>query len=419
MKVLLVNKYHYIKGGSETYHFGLAKLLESHGHEVIYFSMADEHNFDCEQSAYFSKNVDFNSRLGAVGKLKAGMHALYSFDAKKQIARLIEAEKPDIVHINLVHRHLTLSVLDAIEKFRLPVVHTVHDPNSICPSHTMLTGEGKVCNRCITEHSYKPALQQKCVKNSGAQTLLAVAEAKNYMRKKSYEKIDYYICPSDFFRQQVELAQITHSPVVHWTNFLPLGTVYAPAEQTDDYFLFFGRLSEEKGVLSLIKAYEQGGFDKPLYLVGDGPLREQLEQYVSGRQLGDRVIFTGFQSGDALKDYVNRARCVILPSEWHENCPYSILEAQASGKPVIVSSMGGLPELVEDGVNGFICEAFCPESLCACMQKIDALDDAAYRAMSVAAAENARRLCDCEAYYDKLIAVYKQLISEKKSHASS
>lgn len=413
MKILLVNKYHYVKGGSETYHFGLAKLLEKHGHKVIFFAMNDEKNFPCEQSGYFSKNVDFNGQLGAVGKLKAGAHALYSFDAKKHISRLIEDEKPDLVHINLVHRHLTLSILDAIKKYNIPVVHTVHDPNCICPSHTMLTASGEVCNRCVTEHSYKPAMQSRCVKGSKAQTALAVLEAKNYERMHSYDKIDCYICPSAFFQKQFELSGITKSPVIHMTNFLPDGTVYSPVENVKDYFLFFGRLSPEKGVTTLLRAYAAGGFSNKLYFVGDGPLREEMQSYIDEHKLGGKVILTGFQSGEALKRYVDEAKCVILPSEWHENCPYSILEAQASGKPCIVSTYGGLPELIEDGKNGFICEPFKPESLCECMKKINALSQEEYRAMSAASSKNAEKLCDSENYYNKLISLYKELIDKK------
>ena len=108
MKILLVNKYHYVKGGSETYYFGLAKLLQAHGHEVIYFAMADEKNIPCEQEKFFVSNVDFNGKTSKMQKVKAGFRVLYSFEAKKSISALIEQEHPDVVHINLVHRHITL-----------------------------------------------------------------------------------------------------------------------------------------------------------------------------------------------------------------------------------------------------------------------------------------------------------------------
>lgn len=146
--------------------------------------------------------------MSAVQKLSAGFHALYSFDAKKKIEKLIKDEKPDIVHINLVHRHITLSILNAIQKFNIPVVLTAHDLNCVCPTHTMLC-DGKVCDRCVREHSYKPAIEQKCVKNSAMQTYLAVFEAKNYERMHMYDKIDFYICPSDFYRRQFVESHIT------------------------------------------------------------------------------------------------------------------------------------------------------------------------------------------------------------------
>lgn len=414
MKILLVNKYHYVKGGSETYHFGLAKLLESHGNKVIYFAMDDEKNYECEQSRYFSKNVDFNTKLSAVGKLKAGLHALYSFDAKKKIEQLIIDEKPDVVHINLAHRHLTLSIVDAIKKHNIPIVFTAHDLNCICPSHTMLSN-GKVCDRCVKEHSYKPAIQQKCVKNSGMQTMLGVVEAKNYERMHTYDKIDFYICPSDFYRRYFVESGITKNPIVHWVNFLPDGTVYEQSKNVKDYFLYFGRISEEKGLRSLIKAYHMGNFENKLYFVGDGPLREELEEYAKANDLCDKVIFTGFQSGDSLKKYVAEAKCVILPSEWYENGPYSILEALAVGKIAIVSSNGGLPELVDEGNTGFICEPNNPQSLCECMKKVNTLTEKEYNSMSLKSLEKAKADCDCEKYYDKLMDCYNQLISKSKA----
>lgn len=414
MKILLVNKYHYIKGGSETYFFGLGKLLEKHGHKVIYFSMEDEQNYPCKYQKYFSKNVDFNGNLSAFGKIKAGFHALYSFDAKRKMEQLIKAEKPDVVHINLVHRHITLSILDVIKKYNIPVVFTAHDLNCICPSHTMIAGDGSVCSKCVDQGSYKPALKQKCVKGSFMQTLLAVIEAKNYQLKGMYNKIDYYICPSEFYRNQFEKSAITNNVIAHWTNFLPMGTEYKLAENTKDYFLYFGRISVEKGIFTLIKAYQKGNFANPLYIVGDGPLREELENYVAEHNLAQKVIFTGFQSGDALKKYVSQAKCVILPSEWYENGPYSILEALAIGKPVIVSNNGGLPELVDENINGFICEPNNPDSLCSCLTQINNLTDAEYRNMCLASLNKAKDQCHCDKYYEKLINCYNDLLSKPR-----
>lgn len=412
-KVLLINKYHYIKGGSETYHFALGDLLQSKGHKVVYFAMEDEKNFPCEYSGYFSKNRDFNSKLSFVEKIKAGFSALYSYDAKKKIERLIKDEKPDIVHINLVHRHITLSVVDGIKKFGLPIVLTAHDSNCICPNHIMFANE-KVCHRCISQGNYKSALKQKCVKNSMSQTLLAVLEAKIYQWKKTYNKIDYYICPSKFFRDKYREAKFTKNPIEHITNFLPRNTEYKKHLDNDNYFLYFGRLSKEKGLMSLVKAYSKCGFNSKLYLVGEGPLRADLEEYVRENNLTEKVIFTGFQSGENLKKYIAKAKGVVLPSQWYENCPYTVLEAMAMGKPVIVSDCGGMAELVNHGENGFVCRAFNDKSLQECLEKLEALPKDKYEDMCERALEKVKVQSSSENYYNKLIKIYEDLIEMRK-----
>ena len=202
MKILLVNKYHYVKGGSETYYFGLADLLTKLGHEVIYFSMADSNNKPCEQEKYFVSNVDFNSNISTLQKVKAGFRVLYSFEAKKNISALIEQEHPDIVHINLVHRHITLSIVRAIKKYNIPIVFTIHDLNCVCPNHEMLVN-GHVCEKCL-HGRYSNCIKNKCVKGSTAKSTLAAIEATNYKRMKIYDDIDLYITPSYFYKKKLE-----------------------------------------------------------------------------------------------------------------------------------------------------------------------------------------------------------------------
>lgn len=413
-KVLLINKYHYMKGGSETYHFALTKLLESKGHKVIHFAMKDEKNIDSPYSDYFSKHVDLSDELSAIDKIKTGLNTIYSFDAKRKIKKLIEKEKPDIVHINLMHKHLTLSILDGIKEYNLPIVFTAHDSNCICLNHIMFAG-GKVCVECIKNHNYKEAIKQRCVKDSLLKTYLTIVEAKISKIRRLYDKIDCFICPSKFMKDRYVEADFTKSEICHMTNFLPADTEYKVSDVVKDYFLFFGRLSEEKGILTLLKGYEKGNFSTPLYIVGEGPQREELETYVENHNLKEKVNFTGFQSGEALKKYVSQAKCIILPSELHENCPYSVLEAMAVGKPVIVSNYGGLPELVNQGKNGFICEAFNPDSISDCLKKINDLSPEDYERMCTSAMLRAKAECNSDSYYEKLMNCYKKLISKAKA----
>ena len=412
MKILLVNKYHYVKGGSETYYFGLANLLTKLGHEVIFFAMADKNNHPCKDEQFFVSNVDFNGKTSKMQKVKAGFRVLYSFEAKKSISALIEKEKPDIVHINLVHRHITLSIIRAIKKYNIPIVYTVHDLNCICPNHEMLVN-GKVCELCL-KGKYRNCIKQKCVKGSTVKSALGAIEAINYKRMKIYDDIDLYITPSYFYKKKLEESGIIHPEIVHIKNFLPLDTKFKNDNEDKNYLLYFGRISEEKGIITLLKAMEKLQSNTPLYILGTGPIEEQVKEYIKAHNLEEKVKMFGFKSGDELKKFVAQAKCIILPSEWYENGPYAIMEAMSQGKPVIVSRFGGLPEIVEDQKTGFICNPFDSEDLKNCIEKVCNLTADEYKAMSNTAVLNAKRDFDADTYGKTLIAHYERLIQNKR-----
>ena len=268
MKILLVNKYFNMHGGSETYFFGLADLLRQAGHEVIFFAMQDEKNLPCEQSAYFVSNVEFNGELTATQKLKTAFRMVYSFEAKKKISALIEKEKPDIIHINLFHRVLTASIVDAAKKHGIPVVLTMHDLNCVCPNHVMLD-HGKICEACL-HGNYWNCVKRVCFKDSRAKCLMAAIESDFNKRSGLYRKIDLFITPSECYKNKLEASGLTKSPIVHMKNFLPADTKYAVQGKRGDYVLYYGRLSAEKGILTLVRAMEKLE-NIPLIIVGTGP----------------------------------------------------------------------------------------------------------------------------------------------------
>ena len=370
--------------------------------------MADENNHPCKDESFFVSNVDFNGKTSALHKVKAGFRVLYSFEAKKNISALIEQEKPDIVHINLVHRHLTLSIVNAIKKYNIPIVYTVHDLNCVCPNHEMLAN-GKVCERCL-KGKYMNCIKQKCIKGSTTKSALGAIEAMNYKRMKIYDKIDLYITPSYFYKQKLEESGIIHPEIVHMKNFLPLSTKFNSENKDNGYLLYFGRISEEKGIITLLKAMTKLSSDVPLYILGTGPLEDEVKAFIKENHLESKVKMFGFKSGDELKKFVAEAKCIILPSEWYENGPYAIMEAMSQGKPVIVSRYGGLPEIVEDSKTGFICNPFDSDDLKRCIEKVCNLSDDEYKAMSKMAVQNAKRDFDAESYAKNLLAHYERLI---------
>lgn len=404
MKVLLVNKFHYKKGGSETYYFTVAEALRRRGHEVVFFAMQDEKNLPCRQERYFVSNASVGG--GIKSKLNMVLHIAYSKEAYTKMKQLLADEKPDLVILNLVHKQITLSIIDAIKEHdpRLPIFWTMHDLIAACPSYTMLDGSGNICEKCM-QGSFKPCVENRCIKGSRLMSMLSRYEADYIRKRKWYDRVDLFICPSEFYRKKLTQAGFTKSPIVTMRNPLPLDTEYGCGEM-GDYVLYFGRLSYEKGVKTLIDAAVKTGCR--LVILGTGPVEEEMKAYAKDIP---NVEFKGFQTGDALKAFVKNSRCVVLPSEWYENGPYSAMEAMAAGKPLIVSGNGGLPELVTEGENGYVYRGGS-EELAQCIQKMLALDEAAYAAMSRTSMEKARMLFDAGGYVQELETRYAAVKGE-------
>lgn len=402
MKVLLVNKFHYRKGGSETYYFTLAEALKACGHEVIFFAMQDEKNLPCDQEEYFVSNASVNG--GIKSKLNMLLHMTYSKEAYSKMKKLLQAEQPDLVILNLVHKQITLSIIDAIKEHnpKLPIFWTMHDLIAVCPSYLMRDGGGNVCERCLGG-DYSHCVKNKCIKGSTLMSILSKHEAEYIRKRKWYDQVDLFISPSDFHRNMLLKGKFTTSPIVTMRNPLPLGTEFELNVENQGYILYFGRLSSEKGVKTLIEAAKMCGCH--LVILGTGPQEEELKACAEGFS---NIEFKGFQTGEALRDYVKNSKCVVMPSACYENGPYSAMEAMALGKPLIVSNMGGLPELVEDGVNGFVYEKTA-EALAESIRKLQDLSEEAYRKMTQCSLEKAKAMFCAETYVETIATHYKNV----------
>lgn len=425
MKVLLVNKFHWRKGGSETYYFALAEGLRALGHEVAFFSMEDERNEPTEWSRYFVTNRDYNGPSSPVDKLKAAKSLIYSREARERFDALCREFEPDVIHLNLTHRQVTFSILDApwLKAHSTPVVYTSHDLILACPSYLMLDPEGNVCDACLGG-DFTHCLKRKCVKGSTAKSALAVAEAEWLRRHKTYSRIDRIICPSEFMRGEFLEAGFPERQLVFMRNFMDLSAMPVEAPEPDrerPYVLYLGRLSREKGVLTLVDAFARAAGDMPgwrLVVAGDGPGREAVEAKVAAMPAGvaERVELAGYQTGEPLRELVDRAALTAAPSECLENAPYAVLEALASGKPVVGTSMGGIPELVREGETGFVAEPRDAASLADALRRgaAAAADPEAYAALQEGCQAFVRANCGRDAYMEDLVALYGRLIEEKR-----
>lgn len=275
MRILLVNKYFYRKGGAETYYFALAEGLKALGHEVAFFSMRHPSNEPSRWSKYFVSEKDYVGKVSAFKQVQEAATLIYSFEAKRKFEALLEEFKPDIIHMNNVHRQLTLSILDApyLKKHHVPVVYTAHDYILVCPAYTMVNGHGEVCDACLDKH-FMHAVKNVCVKGSRTKSALATMEAEFLKFHHAYSKIDLIIAPSQFMKSKLDEGGFASKTVV-MQNFLTdsqmaMGTRVANTHKFEDaqagarpYFLFFGRLSKEKGILTLVKAFLQAaGLDE-------------------------------------------------------------------------------------------------------------------------------------------------------------
>lgn len=411
MKILLINKFHYKRGGSETYYFALAEALKAKGHEVIYFAMKDDKNIPCDQKEYFVSNVDYNREQGLGKKISLGVKTFYSFEAKKKIKELVEQEKPDIAHIGLLHRQITFSVVDVLKEYNIPTVMMIHDLIYLCPNYTMLSSD-KVCSDCVSK-GLMNCISKKCVKNSYVKSFLATAEAQFLKLGNYYNKVDLYIAECKMYQKLMRESNFTTSPIICMTNFLPINQVYEYNSNYEDYILYFGRLSKEKGVLTLLKAHQQMKCKYRLIIVGSGPAQDEIKDYIQKHNLTN-VELPGAIYGIEMEELIKRARTIVIPSQWYENCPYSLLESLAKGKIVIASKIGGLPELVKDKETGFLFEAGNVEDLVKKINIVMSMKKREYHEMSKRILETAKKKFAWETYIDKLLKEYKKLIKNHK-----
>ena len=404
MKVLLVNKFHYLKGGSETYYFALGKMLQEKGCDVIYFSMKDDNNIPCAQEKYFVNHVDYNASLSPAQTAAASAKLLYSFEAKRKFEKLLIDEKPDIIHLNIFQSQLTDSIVFAALKHHIPIVYTAHDLKAVCPTYLMMN-HGQICDRCI-KGNYLHCISTSCMKNSKVKSLLAVMEAEGYRLRKTYSKMNLIICPSQHHKKRLAQGHICNPGILKYMpNFLPEGTEFCAGDSGGSYYLYFGRLSEEKGIMTLLKAFRRADVKKPLYIVGAGPQENEIRQYIQQHKMQETVKMLGYKTGNDLKQIVASAYCVILPSVCCENAPYSIMEAQAMGRPAIVSDNGGLPELITDGLNGYIFRGNDPKDL---RCKLEKMENSSFSGTEIC--QMAKEKYSSENYILTLISEYRRLM---------
>lgn len=343
-RVLLVNKFYYPRGGDCVVTLNTERLLRAHGVDVGVYAMQYPHNVESQFSRYFASQISLDGGLGA--KFKALKRIMGLGDIKRSMARVLDDFKPDVVHLHNVHSYLSPVVAQMAHNRGIKVVWTLHDYKLLCPAYTCLR-EGKPCEQCFGSNKH-PVVEHRCMKRSMAASVVAWAEAKRWSRAVLEKCVDAWICPSQFMARKMEQGGFDSGKLKVLCNFvdpLKLEKFKAQHEQPrDDFYCYVGRLSAEKGVSTLLQAAAL--MRREVRVGGSGPLIDELQHDFSSFP---NIHFLGKLDAQGVSDLLGRARFSVVPSEWYENNPLSVIESLCSGTPVVGSHIGGIPELIVDG----------------------------------------------------------------------
>lgn len=358
MKILMINKFLYSNGGSETYIFKLGEYLIKKEHEVQYFGMEHEGRCVGNRVNAYTSDMDFHGG-SKLAKLTYPLKTIYSSEARTQLRKVLDDFQPDVCHLNNFNYQLTPSMILEIVKWRKQVgkqckiVFTAHDYQLVCPNHMMNNpNTNQNCEKCLGG-KFTNCMKGKCIHGSTAKSAIGMMEAYFWKWKGVYKYIDTMICCSEFLKTKMDSNPLFAKKTIALHNFV--GHVEWKQTEKKGYVLYFGRFSTEKGIVTLMQVCKQLP-NIPFIFAGTGPLEETINDIPNIKNVG-------FQKGKALEKLIREAQFSIYPSEWYENCPFSVMESQMYGTPVLGARIGGIPELIEEGRTGELFESRNVEDL--------------------------------------------------------
>lgn len=392
MKILLANKFYYRRGGDCIYMLNLEQLLKAHGHEVAVFAMDYPDNLDTPWKKYFPKNMS---------KMMAFTRPFGSAEVKSKFGKLLDDFKPDVVHLNNVHTQLSPVMAELAHQRGIKVVWTLHDYKLLCPRYDCLRNGNTICETCFNGDK-KACFNNKCMKGSKLASFIGYKEAVTWNRERLEACTDVFICPSQFMADKMVEGGFSKSKMRTLCNFIDVEKCkFASTDGTDntdsitlpkkeDYYCFIGRLSHEKGAKTLIEAANQLPYK--LVVIGGGPLMDELKAIAH-----ENIEFVGFKQWDDIKQLVGKARFSVIPSEWYENNPLSVIEAECLGTPVLGANIGGIPELTD--------YTFRSGNVADLKTEIEKMWNTSFDYKKIASESRARY--DAENYYRQIMEIYK------------
>jgi len=420
MRILLANKFYYRRGGDCIYMLNLEQLLKAHGHEVAVFAMDYPDNLETPWQRYFPSNMS---------KLKAFTRPFGDGETKRKFKQMIDDFKPDVVHLNNIHTQLSPIIADIAHKKGIRVVWTLHDYKLLCPRYDCMRN-GQNCELCFShadsadytdkdlsrigelENANKSAtsvrsacneskqkwncVRYSCMKGGKIGSLIGYKEAVRWNRERLENDTDVFVCPSQFMADKMAQGGFDRKKLVTLCNFIDIEKCKRTDDyQKGDYYCYVGRLSHEKGVKTLIEAANQLPYH--LVVIGGGPLMDELKTIAH-----DNIEFVGFKQWDDIKKLVGGARFSVIPSEWYENNPLSVIEAECLGTPVLGARIGGIPELIEEGKSGM---TFTSKDVNDLKDKIQDMWNVTFDYRQLA--EESMKRYNAEEYYKNIMKIYQ------------
>lgn len=411
MKIILVNYRYFISGGPERYYFNVKELLERHGHQVIPFSIKNSRNQPTDYERYFLESVDdevyfSGQKKGFGATLTSISRMFYSRDAKKKFAALLADEKPDLVYIMQYHNKISPSIISAARKAGVPVIHRISDFQYMCPNALFYNDMKGVCEDCLNGKRWS-CVKYKCVHGSKAYSLIKASAKLLHDKMHVTSKIDAFVVPSSFTLRKLKHYGIPENKLHHIPTFFNAKDDSGEVKY-EPFALYVGRIEKQKGLMTLVKAFAGSG--RKLKIIGfsnDG-YEEELKKYLSDKQ--NEIEFLGRMNFEEIVPYLKSCLFTVVPSEWYDNFPNSILESFAYRKCVVATDFGSLPELVVDGETGL---TFAYGDSSALMQKANSLFD--NPALARELGENAYKLltdkCYPEKHYEMLSDLFGKVLN--------
>lgn len=402
-RLLSLNTYHYRRGGSDVVFLEHDAMFRARGWDTAVMCMRHPKNVPSPWSRFFVDEIEFGHEYSVTDKIAMAGKVIYSWEAKRKLRALLDEFPIDVAHAHCIYHHLSPSVLVELKRRGIPTVMTAHDLKLACPAYKMLN-RGGVCEKCRSGNLLHLPIN-RCIRDSLPVSGLIMLESALHKTLGLYRRnLDRVVTPSQFYKQKLIEWGWPEAKLTYIPNYVE-ASKYQTRCQPGSYFFYFGRLALEKGVGTLIRAAAKAG--TPLRIAGTGPEENTLKSIAA--EVGGQVEFLGFVSGESLWSLVRESRAVVLPSEWYENAPMSLLEAYACGKPVIGARIGGIPEMVRVGETGSLFESGNVEELAEQLRGFANMPGAEIAALGASAREYVLRSFTAERYLGEMLALYSSL----------